>query len=115
MYFLNWLQFFKYQWILSNDYKNYLNEIDQVSKSSSGIRRLGAASIDLAYVAAGKLDGFWENNLNLWDVSSGVLLIKEAGGKITEPNGGEWTLKSRDILATNSKIHSIMEEKLTLL
>ena len=75
----------------------------------------GAASIDLAYVAAGKLDGFWEKNLNLWDVSTGVLLIKEAGGKVTEPDGNDWTINSRDILASNLFIHSKLQEKLTLL
>ena len=96
-------------------YKNYLNQIDTVSKNSAGIRRIGAASIDLAYVAAGKLDGFWENDLNIWDVCSGVLLIKEAGGKVTEPNGVEWTIKSKNILASNSFIHEKLQEKLTLL
>ena len=96
-------------------YENYLEQIDSVSKNCAGLRRMGAASIDLAYVAAGKLDGFWEKNLNLWDVSTGVLLIREAGGKVTEPNGNDWTIKSRDILASNLFIHSKLQEKLTLL
>jgi len=93
-------------------YKNYLNEIEQVSKKCSGLRRLGSASIDLAYVAAGKLDAFWERNLNLWDVSSGVLLIKEAGGKVTEPSGNSWDINSKDILASNTKIHEIVQQNL---
>ena len=71
-------------------YENYLEQIDSVSKNCAGLRRMGAASIDLAYVASGKLDGFWEKNLNLWDVSTGVLLIREAGGKITKPDGNDW-------------------------
>jgi len=96
-------------------YENYLEQIDSVSKNCAGLRRIGAASIDLAYVAAGKLDGFWEKNLNLWDVSTGVLLIREAGGKITEPDGNDWTMNSRDILASNLFIHSELQEKLTLL
>ena len=96
-------------------YENYLEQIDSVSKNCAGLRRMGAASIDLAYVAAGKLDGFWEKNLNLWDVSTGVLLIREAGGKVTEPDGNDWTIKSRDILASNLFIHSKLQEKLTLL
>ena len=95
--------------------KNYLEEINSVSKNCAGLRRMGAASIDLAYVAAGKLDGFWEKNLNLWDVSAGVLIIREAGGKVTEPNGNNWTINSRDILASNLLIHSKLQEKLTLL
>ena len=96
-------------------YENYLEQIDSVSKNCAGLRRMGAASIDLAYVAAGKLDGFWEKNLNLWDVSTGVLLIREAGGKVTEPDGNDWTINSRDILASNLFIHSELQEKLTLL
>ena len=96
-------------------YENYLEQIDSVSKNCAGLRRMGAASIDLAYVAAGKLDGFWEKNLNLWDVSTGVLLIREAGGKVTEPEGNDWTINSRDILASNLFIHSELQEKLTLL
>jgi myo-inositol-1(or 4)-monophosphatase len=96
-------------------YPNYLDEIDKISKSSAGLRRIGAASIDLAYVASGKLDAFWERNLNLWDVSAGVLLIKEAGGKVSLPNGEEWTIKSRDILASNTIIHEKIQNKLTLL
>ena len=68
-------------------YKNFYKELDNVSKKSAGVRRLGAAALDLAYVASGKIDGFWERDLNLWDISSGVLLVKEAGGKITEPDG----------------------------
>ena len=93
-------------------YENYLNEINQVSKNCSGLRRLGSAAIDLAYVASGKLDAFWERNLNLWDVSSGVLLVKESGGKVTEINGNTWNISSKDILASNSCVHEIVQEKL---
>ena len=93
-------------------YPNYLNEVNNVSKYCAGLRCVGAASINLAYVAAGKLDGYWERNLKIWDVSTGVLIIKEAGGKITIPNGDEWTTKSKDILATNSLIHQDLREKI---
>ena len=96
-------------------YPNYYKEIENISKFTAGIRRLGAASIDLAYVASGKIDGFWEKDLNLWDVSSGVLLVKEAGGRITEPKGNDWTTKSRDILVSNKLIHNQLIENLTLL
>ena len=91
----------------------YFNDISSVAENCSGIRRMGAASIDLAYVAAGKLDGFWEKNLNLWDVSSGVLLVKEAGGRVTEPNGDAWNINSRDILASNLHIHDKLSEKIS--
>ena len=93
-------------------YKNYLLEIDNISKNCAGLRRMGAASIDLAYVAAGKLDGFWEKNLNLWDVSSGVILIREAGGKISKPDGENWLNESRDIVASNHLIHDELIKKL---
>ncbi len=96
-------------------YDNYLSEIDVILKSTAGIRRLGSAGIDLAYVASGKLDGFWEKDLNLWDVSSGVLLVTEAGGKISQVNGEKWNTNNRDILATNSNIHDDLIKKLTLL
>lgn len=99
----------------SRIYKNYLFEVDEILKSSAGIRRLGSAGLDLAYVASGKLDGFWEKNLNLWDISSGVLLVKEAGGRISKINGENWTVNSTDILVSNTKIHSTLCKKLTLL
>ena len=96
-------------------YKNYLLEIDNILKASAGIRRLGSAGLDLAYVAAGKLDGFWEKDINLWDISSGLLLVKEAGGKISKLNGEEWNTNCREILASNTKIHSELGKKLSLL
>ena len=74
---------------------------------------MGSAAIDLAYVASGKLDAFWERNLNLWDVSSGVLLVREAGGKVTEPSGNSWNILSKDILASNSSLHEIIQGNLT--
>ena len=96
-------------------YKNFYKELDNMSKNSAGVRRLGAAALDLAYVSSGKIDGFWERDLNLWDISSGVLLVKEAGGKITEPDGKKWTTNSRDIVVSNSLIHNKLTENLTLL
>ena len=96
-------------------YKNYLSEIDEILRVTAGIRRLGSAGLDLAYVAGGKLDGFWEKDINLWDISAGILLVKEAGGKVTKINGDEWSVESREILASNSKIHLELEEKLSLL
>lgn len=96
-------------------YINYYKELDQISKLTSGVRQLGSASINLAYLASGKIDGFWEKNLNLWDVCSGVLLVKEAGGRISEPLGDDWNTNSRDILASNTLTHKKLIENLTLL
>ena len=99
----------------SRIYNNYYKELENISKLTAGVRRLGAASLDLAYVSSGKIDGFWENDLNLWDICSGVLLVKEAGGRVSEPNGSNWTTKSRDILVSNTLIHQDLSENLTLL
>ena len=96
-------------------YNNFYKELDNISKLTAGVRRLGAASLDLAYVSSGKIDGFWEKDLNLWDVSSGILLVKEAGGRISEPDGNIWTTNSRDVLVSNTLIHNKLLENLTLL
>ena len=72
---------------------------------SHGVRRAGSAGLDLAYVACGRLDGFWEFNLNPWDTSAGVLLVQEAGGTVTHFDGGSFTLDSREVLATNGLIN----------
>ena len=96
-------------------YDKFYTELDNLAKKTAGIRRLGAAALDLAYVSSGKIDGFWERNLNLWDICSGVLLVKEAGGRISEPNGNKWTTNSRDITVSNSLIHDKLIENLTLL
>lgn len=69
------------------------------------IRRLGSAALDLAYVAAGRFDGFWEVGLQPWDIAAGVLLVAEAGGRITSYDGGPHTLTTRTIVATNGAIH----------
>ena len=76
---------------------------------SHGVRRAGSAALDLAYVACGRLDGYWEFQLNPWDTSAGYLLLEEAGGRITHFDGGKFTLDSREILATNGLIQSEME------
>ena len=76
---------------------------------SHGVRRAGSAALDLAYVACGRLDGYWEFQLNPWDTSAGYLLMEEAGGRITHFDGSKFTLDSREILATNGLIHNEME------
>ncbi len=76
----------------------------QITLRSHGVRRAGSAGLDLAYVACGRLDGFWEFNLNPWDTSAGVLLVEEAGGTVTHFDSGKFTLDSREVLATNGLI-----------
>ncbi len=76
---------------------------------SHGVRRAGSAALDLAYVAAGRLDGYWEFKLNPWDTSAGYLLVEEAGGSVTHFDGSPFTLDSREIFATNGLIHAEMK------
>ncbi len=79
---------------------------------SAGIRRAGAAALDLAYVAAGRLDGFWEIGLQPWDMAAGVLLIQEAGGVITDFSNSDNYMKKGNVIASNIKLHPIMYEKI---
>ena len=76
------------------------------------IRRLGSAAIDICYVACGHFDGFWEVNLNAWDVAAAYLIAKEAGAVITDFFGADYSIYNRQILATNGKIHKEMMEVL---
>ena len=72
---------------------------------SHGVRRAGSAALDLAYVACGRIDAFWEFNLNPWDTAAGILLVEEAGGRVTDFAGRHFQLKSDEILASNGLIH----------
>ena len=76
----------------------------EVTLRSHGVRRAGSAALDLAYVACGRLDGFWEFKLNPWDTSAGYLLVEEAGGTVTHFDGGKFTLDSREVMVTNGLI-----------
>lgn len=77
----------------------------QITLRSHGVRRAGSAALDLCCVASGRYDGFWEFNLNSWDTAAGVLLVEEAGGKVTNFTGGPFDISSREVLASNSLIH----------
>jgi myo-inositol-1(or 4)-monophosphatase len=83
----------------------YLQQIARVMIGSSGVRRAGAASIDLAHVAAGRLDGFWENSLSPWDVAAGILLIREAGGICTDFESRDSAAAFGPIVAGNPVVH----------
>ncbi len=82
----------------------------QVAMITHGVRRSGSAAIDLAYVACGRLDGFWEFGLNPWDVAAGTLLVREAGGTVTDMKGEAARLGEPHILATNATIHAQIQE-----
>jgi myo-inositol-1(or 4)-monophosphatase len=81
----------------------YMKSLEGVAKQTAGIRRAGAASLDLAYVAAGRLDAFWEIGLNQWDIAAGVLLIRESGGLVGDFSGGSSFMDSGNIVAGNPK------------
>ena len=82
------------------------------SKVLIPIRKLGSASLDMAYVAAGRCDGFWQRNLNYWDIAAGIILVKESGGFITDFKGKDEYIQNKTILAANTKINNEMIEVL---
>jgi len=88
-----------------HNFDGYLKQLTNVMHNVAGIRRPGSASLDLSYVACGRLDGFWENSLQIWDIAAGVLLVQEAGGLISDTNGGGHHLQNGDIVCGNPKIH----------
>ncbi|MFC7498083.1 inositol monophosphatase family protein [Enterovirga sp. GCM10030262] len=77
-----------------------------VAPEVAGIRRFGSAALDLAWVAAGRYDGFWEENLEEWDVAAGILLVREAGGFVTDFRGGDRMIERDEFLAANDQLHS---------
>lgn len=77
-----------------------------IAPEVAGIRRLGSAALDLAWVAAGRFDGYWESDLNRWDVAAGILLVKEAGGFITDYRGSDRAIERSEFLAANDALHS---------
>ena len=87
------------------DHGAYLATLGAVMAATSGVRRLGVASLDLAYVAAGRLDGFWEFGLSAWDIAAGIILIREAGGYVSDMTGGADMLATGDVLAANDHLH----------
>jgi len=84
----------------------YLAQFRRVLQDTSGIRRAGSAALDLAHVAEGRLDGFWEIGLAPWDVAAGVVLVREAGGRVTDFRGRPWTLGHGDVLAGPPAMHA---------
>jgi myo-inositol-1(or 4)-monophosphatase len=92
----------------TDDSGNNLANLNRFIVAVRGIRRGGSAELDLAYVARGRLDGFWEQGLKTWDVSAGGLLVREAGGTVTNFGGEGWSHRRGDVIATNGLIHRQM-------
>ncbi|MEW8691552.1 MAG: inositol monophosphatase family protein [Candidatus Thiodiazotropha endolucinida] len=87
---------------------NYMGMLKALIKDSAGVRRPGSAALDFAYVAAGRMDGFWELGLREWDFAAGALLVREAGGLVTDIGGGERYLDTGNVIAGNIKVHNAM-------
>lgn len=89
-----------------------LDNLARVAKATRGLRRMGSAAIDLAYVASGRLDAYWELHLNPWDVAAGAALVLAAGGRVTDVRGGDDWLYGRHLVASNGLVHDQLRRKL---
>ena len=101
---------FPYDWRETD--QNNLTEFSAVIMRCQGIRRMGSAALDCAMVARGLLDGYWEQRLKPWDVSAGALMVKEAGGVLSDFDGGPFSSTSGRVIATNGLIHDQLREAL---
>jgi myo-inositol-1(or 4)-monophosphatase len=95
------------------DTPRWLAQCDAVLPNVAGIRRFGAASLDLAWVAAGRFDGFWEEGLQAWDIAAGILLVREAGGFVTDRKGADRALQTGDVIAAGEGVHSRLHKLLS--
>ena len=86
----------------------FAKELSAIMAVSAGVRRFGSAALDLAYVAAGRYDGFWEHGLNIWDIAAGILLVREAGGFVSDFSSRDRSLQSGDVVAGNPAIHAAL-------
>jgi myo-inositol-1(or 4)-monophosphatase len=87
------------------DDPGYGDSLAAIMSATSGVRRMGSAALDLAYVAAGRFDGFWEFGLAPWDIAAGILLVREAGGYVSDMAGGYDMMTTGDVLAANDHLH----------
>ena len=96
----------------NQDLETYLKTLRAIIPDTAGIRRPGSAALDLAYVAAGRFDGFWEFSLEPWDMAAGLLLVQEAGGLIGTPYGGKDYLETGDLVCGTPKVYIAMQKRL---
>ena len=94
------------------DLELYLKTLQVLLPGTAGVRRPGSAALDLAYVAAGRFDGFWEFGLNAWDMAAGILLVQEAGGVVTDMQGNDKYFETGNVIAGNLKVHAEMARKI---
>ena len=91
---------------------DYLKVFGEFFSTASNIRCVGSAALDLAYVAAGRLDGYWQSGLNSWDIAAGALILREAGGLITDFKGDDNSLTNGEVIAANPKLLGDMLRKI---
>jgi len=94
------------------DRERFHRQIEVAMRETAGIRRWGTASLDFAYVAAGRFDGFWEEDLSPWDMAAGIILVREAGGFVSDLKGGQTMLQKGSVLASNSHLHAPLQSLL---
>jgi myo-inositol-1(or 4)-monophosphatase len=87
------------------DHESYLETLGAVMGTTAGVRRMGAAALDLVYVAAGRDDGYWEFGLNAWDIAAGMLIVREAGGQVSDAGGGPDPIRTGEIVASSVPLH----------
>jgi myo-inositol-1(or 4)-monophosphatase len=92
--------------------QNNLDHFNRFAVTAQGIRRTGAAALDLCYVAAGRFDGFWELKLHPWDTAAGLVIVLEAGGRVTDFKGAPYSIYEPSIVASNGLVHDQMLEVL---
>lgn len=90
----------------------FLKELHQITQRVAGVRRFGSAALDLAYVAAGRFDGFWERDLQPWDMAAGALMVVEAGGRVTTIDGERFTSAAQTVIAANTDIHPLLLDRI---
>ncbi|MFQ5765954.1 MAG: inositol monophosphatase family protein, partial [Rhodospirillales bacterium] len=94
------------------DHARFLKQLGAVMAVSAGVRRFGSAALDLAYVAAGRYEGFWEIGLHPWDMTAGIVLVREAGGFVSDIDGGAEMMATGEIIAANDRLHGVLKKVL---
>jgi len=94
-------------------HKPFLTQLENIMAVSAGVRRYGSAALDLAYVAAGRYEGFWEQGLNAWDIAAGIIIVREAGGYVSDFDGKDGMLDSGSIIASNDVLHGPLKKLIT--
>jgi myo-inositol-1(or 4)-monophosphatase len=95
-------------------HEQFIRELSAVMRDAAGVRRMGVASIDLAWVAQGRFDGYWERNIQPWDMAAGIVLVREAGGIVSGIDGRQDMLESGAILCGNEAVHAALKKRIAL-